>query len=238
VITQVQPMKMAAAEALYTTTTSAPFSLFAYAPPGKQDPTLSVHVPGLLSFLATGSFTGTVQGLSDLQQQYTARYGPGNYVPWLPAAFWSFRLMIGIGMAAAVLAAAYLWFTRKERELPVALTTGRRGRWLIRSIALIPVLPMAANSLGWMFTETARQPWLAFGLFKTADGASPGLSSPEIILSISGFVLVYGALAIVWVKLLQRLVRAGPGAPAENTTADNAAAGTAGEDEDHLILAY
>jgi len=245
VITEVQPMKIAAAEALYTTKTSAPFSLFSYAPPGHQDPTFSIHVPGLLSFLATGSFTGKVQGLSDLQQQYAARYGPGNYVPWLPAAFWSFRLMIGIGMAAAVLAAGYLWLTRRGRELPAGWFCGVRGRWLVRAIALIPVLPMAANSLGWVFTETARQPWLAFGLFKTADGVSPGLTSAEVIASLIGFAVVYGALAVVWVRLVLRLVRSGPGAgtepadPHERPTDDDAvAATTADQPEDHLVLAY
>jgi cytochrome d ubiquinol oxidase subunit I len=239
VITQVQPMKIAAAEALYTTTTAAPFSLFSYAPVGKQDPTFAIHVPGLLSFLATGSFTGKVQGLSDLQQQYVARYGPGNYVPWLPAAFWSFRLMIGIGMAAAVLAAGYLWFTRRNRTLPARWIAGARGRWLVRAVALVPVLPMAANSLGWIFTETARQPWLAFGLFKTADGASPGLSSAEVIVSLTGFVLVYGALAVVWVRLVLRLVRAGPGAPAPAGTADSSTGASAElHPDDHLVLAY
>src|SRR3954468_14929384 len=88
VITEVQPMKMAAAEALYATTTGAPFSVFAV-------PGFSIEIPDLLSVLAKGSPGATVQGIDDLQAQYAAQFGPGSYIPMIPVAFWSFRLMIG-----------------------------------------------------------------------------------------------------------------------------------------------
>nr|WP_240895671.1 cytochrome ubiquinol oxidase subunit I [Kineococcus siccus] len=224
VITQVQPMKMAAAEALYSTTTSAPFSIFAYAPPGTDRPTFSVEVPGLLSFLAKGSFTAEVSGLKDLQDAYVAQFGPGDYTPWIPAAFWSFRLMIGVGMLAALVALVHLWLTRSGRPLHVDSRLATSVLW---SVPVLPLLPMAANSFGWIFTETGRQPWLVFGLFKTADGVSPGLSVPEVVVSLVAFTLVYGALAWAWTALVVRLVHAGlPTLPAARP-ADDAAARSA-----------
>ena len=87
VITQVQPMKMAAAEGLYRSTTAAPFSVFSYAPLGSDDPTFSIEVPGFLSFLAKGSFSAEVLGLKDLQDAYSAQFGPGDYTPSIRVAF-------------------------------------------------------------------------------------------------------------------------------------------------------
>ena len=208
VITEVQPMKMAAAEALYATTTGAPFSLFALGNPGGGRPFFSLELPYLLSVLAKGDPGATVQGIDDLQAHYAAQFGPGSYVPMIPVAFWSFRLMIGVGMLAAVVAAYYLWSTRRGRPA---------HRLLVRFLPLIPILPAAANTLGWIFTETARQPWLAFGISRVADGVSPGLTRGEVLLSLLGFAVVYGILAVVWLRLVRHLSRqplaAAPAAP-------------------------
>jgi cytochrome bd ubiquinol oxidase subunit I len=198
VITEVQPMKMAAAEALYETTTGAPFSLFAVGGLSANRPSFSVEIPWLLSILAKGSPGATVQGIDDLQAAYAAQYGPGSYVPMIPVAFWSFRLMIGIGMLAALVAAVYLWTSRKGRT---------PHRLLLRWLPLIPLLPTAANSIGWVFTETARQPWIAFGISTVADGISPGLTSGEVIASLAGFTLVYGVLAVLWLRVIRHLSR-------------------------------
>ncbi|MEU4165044.1 cytochrome ubiquinol oxidase subunit I [Actinoplanes sp. NPDC026670] len=212
VMTAVQPMKMAAAEALYETTTSAPFSVFAIGELGHDRPFFSIEIPGLLSFLGTGSFGGTVQGIDDLQALYTAQYGPGSYVPMIPVAFWTFRLMIGAGVLGMALAAYHLWsswsFQRRVPLLPEFLQPGRgTPGWLRRFVLLAPLLPAAANTFGWVFTETARQPWLAFGISKVADGISPGLTSAEVIASLAGFTLVYGLLAIAWCRLVVHLSR-------------------------------
>jgi cytochrome d ubiquinol oxidase subunit I len=212
VMTAVQPMKMAAAEALYETTTGAPFSVFALGRLGHEKPFLTVEIPRLLSFLGTGSFDGTVQGIDDLQAQYAAQYGPGSYVPMIPVAFWTFRLMIGAGVAGMALSAYYLWASA-ERKWRIPLLPGflQMGAgtlgWVKPILLLSPLLPAAANTFGWVFTETARQPWLAFGISKVADGISPGLTSAEVITSLAGFTLVYGLLAIAWYKLVVHLSR-------------------------------
>jgi cytochrome d ubiquinol oxidase subunit I len=204
VITVVQPMKMAAAEALYATTTGAPFSIFAIGGPQGGEPFFSLEVPRLLSILAVGGPGATVQGIDDLQAQYTAQYGPGSYVPMVPVAFWSFRAMIGVGVLAALLAAAYLWVTRRGRTPDVARWPVRR---LLQTLPLVAVLPAAANTFGWIFTETARQPWLAFGISRVADGISPGLTGGEVLASLLAFTVVYGLLAVVWLRLVRHLIR-------------------------------
>ena len=225
VMTEVQPMKMAAAEALYETTSHAPFSVFAVALPGHAQPT-SLDIPWLLSVLATGDPTATVRGIDDLQAQYAAQFGPGDYTPWIPVAYWTFRLMIGLGVLATAVAAWVLWRTRRGRDLDPA---GRGwfalgDRWLVRFLPVIPALPAAAATVGWLFTETARQPWLVFGLFRTADGVSPTLTPIELAVSLAGFALVYGVLAVVWVRLVLHVSRADlvdlHPEPADGTTDD------------------
>ena len=237
VIASVQPMKMAAAEALYATQAGAPFSLFAVAAPGQKEPFFSLDVPWLLSFLVAGDPTATVQGLDDLQAQYVAQFGPGEYVPVVPVAYWSFRLMIGFGMLAAAVGAWVLWRTRKGRSLePGAGLSGLADRWLLRGLWAVPVLPALAATAGWLFTESARQPWLVFGLFRTADGVSPGLTAGEITASLAGFALVYGVLAVVWVRLVLRVARTAGDDPAPADDADDA--DDADEAERVLVPSY
>jgi cytochrome bd ubiquinol oxidase subunit I len=81
------------------------------------------------------------------------------------------------------------------------------------------VLPAAANTLGWIFTETARQPWIAFGISTVADGISPGLTSGEVLASLIGFTVVYGVLAVAWFRLVRHVSRQPlhPAEPAEPT---------------------
>jgi cytochrome d ubiquinol oxidase subunit I len=217
VITEVQPMKMAAAEALYATTAGAPFSVLAIGGPDGGAPFFSLEIPRLLSILAVGNPGATVQGIDDLQAQYAAQYGAGSYVPMIPVAFWTFRAMIGAGVLAAGIAAAYLWVHRRGRT-----PSGRPERLLMGLIPLLPLLPAAANTFGWIFTETARQPWLAFGISTVADGISPGLTAGEVLLSLLGFAAVYGLLAVVWFRLVRHLARqplAAPAAVAEQADA-------------------
>ncbi len=100
-MTEQQPMKMAAAEALYESQSNAPFSAFAVAPfeATPERLTFNIEVPDGLSFLATDSPSGRVEGINDIQAEYEARYGPGDYRPVIGITYWSFRLMVGHGDA-------------------------------------------------------------------------------------------------------------------------------------------
>jgi cytochrome d ubiquinol oxidase subunit I len=205
VMTKQQPMKMAAAEALYQTSGPASFSLFTIGSLDGTQETASVRVPDLLSLLATGSSGGTVEGINQLQAQYEQRYGAGDYRPYVPLAYWSFRLMIGLGMLPLLIALVGLWLTRRGR-----LPDGSRGRWLWRVSIWAVGLPLAANSFGWIFTEMGRQPWVVFGLLHTAKGVSPAVGGGEVATSLIALTALYSVLAVIEVALMLRFAKAGP----------------------------
>jgi cytochrome d ubiquinol oxidase subunit I len=200
IMTEQQPMKMAAAEALWDTQQPASFSIFTIGTlDGSQD-VFSIRIPYLLSFLATGDFNGQVEGINDLQAQEEARFGPGDYTPNTPVTYWTFRLMIGTGILAAMAALWFLFRMRKGR-LP--------DRRTVTAAILLPFLPLAANSFAWIFTEVGRQPWIVFGLMPTAIAVSPNNSVPMVLVTMVGFTLLYGALAVVMLGLVIRRVRHG-----------------------------
>ncbi|MGH8877760.1 MAG: cytochrome ubiquinol oxidase subunit I, partial [Stackebrandtia sp.] len=144
---------------------------------------------------------GEVQGINDVNAEYQDTYGPGDYRPNIPLTYWSFRAMIGLGIAAAALALFALWTLRR----------GRTPRHPLIKFAMViaPLLPLAATATGWIFTEAGRQPWIVFTLLKTSDGVSPSVSIAEVMTSLIGFTALYGVLAVVEVGLLLRYVRKG-----------------------------
>lgn len=162
-----QPMKMAAAEALYNTEAPASFSLFTVGALNGGSEVWSVRVPYLLSLIATLNPHGTEQGINDVQRAYVKKYGPGSYKPIVPVTYWSFRLMIGFGMLAALLALAGPWRTRRRR-IP-------RSQWFCRAAIWGVGLPYLAGTMGWIFTEMGRQPWTVFGVLQTSQSESPGV---------------------------------------------------------------
>ncbi len=202
-----QPMKMAAAEALYNTESPASFSLFTIGSLSGGKELWSVRVPYLLSLIATLNPHGTVQGINNVERAYQKKYGPGSYKPVIPVTYWSFRLMIGFGLLAGLLAAVGLWLTRR-REIP-------RSRWFYRSAIVGVVLPYLGLSFGWLFTEMGRQPWTVFGVLTTRDSVSPGVTASSVIISMTVFTLLYGGLAVIAGKLALGHIKAG--APEEST---------------------
>lgn len=120
-----QPMKMAAAEALWDGQKPAPFSLFAYGDVEKGHNTVEFEIPGLLSFLANDNFTSYVPGINDVNKAEQQKFGPGDYRPNIPVQYWSFRLMIGFGMTSFAVGAAGLWLTRRKFLLAGPVADGR-----------------------------------------------------------------------------------------------------------------
>jgi len=214
VMTEVQPMKMAAAEALYDTKDScAPFSIFTVGTPDGKTEKFSVTVPCVLSFLATSSTDGRVEGINQLREQYREEYGadpgttyyhPDDYVPVIPVTYWSFRFMIGLGVFAAFGAALILYLTRRGRT-----PAGRSARWLGWVAIGLPVVTVLGSSFGWLFTEMGRQPWVVFGLMTTERGVSPGVSTFEALTSVVVLTLLYAGLGVIELRLLSTYIKKG-----------------------------
>jgi cytochrome d ubiquinol oxidase subunit I len=198
---RIQPMKMAAAEALWTSENPAAMSLFTWGDERERRDVFAVKAPGLLSFLAYNRFDGEVKGIKELDAEYAQRYGPGDYVPPVKWTYWTFRLMVGAGMIMFALAA---WAT-----LGVVRERFQDMRRLLALLVPAIALPYIANSTGWIFTEIGRQPWIVFGLQKTADAVSPSVTAGEVLFSLIVFTLLYGALMAADVYLLAKYANAG-----------------------------
>ncbi len=227
VMTDQQPMKMAAAEAVWETQRNVGFSLFTIGTLDGRREVFSIRIPGLSSFLASGSFRGTIEGLNDLQAELERRFGPAEYRPNIPVTYWSFRLMIGFGALAAAYAALALWATRGGRT--------PTWRWFAPAGVAVATFPLLGNTFGWIFTEMGRQPWVVYGLQLTANGVSLAVRATEVLVSMIVLTLLYGALAVIEVALLVRFAKAGP---PEITTAEAELAYEQRSAERPLTFAY
>lgn len=196
-----QPMKMAAAEALWESADPAPLALVALVDEKDQTNTFEIKIPALASFLAYNSFQGEVKGLKDLQAAAEANYGPGNYIPPVTPVFWSFRLMVVAGLWLILLSfySLYLWRRGRLEEKPLVLKA------LLWSI---PV-PYLANTAGWLMAEIGRYPWIVYGLQRVEAAVSPGVSAAAILTTLVAFTLLYGVLAVADVYLLAKYARQG-----------------------------
>jgi len=195
-----QPMKIAAAEAQWTTCQPCSFSLFQIGGGNNdQTPTEIIAIPHLLSLLATNHWNGKVIGLTPLQNQYSQQYGPGYYVPNVFIQYWAMRVMAYGGMVVLLIAAWGLWLIRRKK-----LATAR----VFLPVAIwAAVLPFLMNTAGWFLTEIGRQPWIVQGLMLTKNGISPSLSTTDIAISLAFFVVLYAVIATVDLLLMLKYSR-------------------------------
>ncbi|TDL45166.1 cytochrome ubiquinol oxidase subunit I [Microbacterium oleivorans] len=206
VMVETQPMKMAAAEALWNSAcgADASFSIFSIGTPDGTAEVWSLRVPYLLSFLSTHTLDGCVEGLNNLQSEYTAQYGAGiDYMPEIWVTYWSFRWMMGFGGIATLISVAGLWVTRRKATRPVA-------GWMWRVAIWSAPLPLFGSLVGWIFTEMGRQPWIVFGLMHTSDGVSPNVPAWTVLISLIAFTAIYATLAVVEFRLILKAAQKGP----------------------------
>ncbi|MFV8381728.1 cytochrome ubiquinol oxidase subunit I [Corynebacterium hindlerae] len=213
-----QPMKMASAESLCETQMDPHFSVLTVGTHNNCESVKHlIEVPWVLSFLSETKFSGvTLQGVNQLQDKYEALYGPGNYTPNLFVTYWSFRMMIGLIVGSLILCVLGFWFSRKG-ALPDKKWFGTLALWATP-------FPFLANSAGWVFTEMGRQPWIVHPNPAFAPGSPNGEDQIHLIVdfgvsnhapwvvwvSLIGFTLVYGLLALVWFWLIRKKVLEGP----------------------------
>ncbi len=186
---------MAAAEALYNTQKGASFSLLTIGNLQGQ-PVFQIRVPHLLSLIATVSWDGTVQGINQVQAAEAAKYGPGSYAPVLWVTYWSFRIMIGMGILLLLISAWGVWSARNPKFA--------HTRWFAGIALTGIVLPLIANTSGWIFTEMGRQPWVVYGVMKTMRGVSPTVPFGEVLTTLIGFTAMYTVLGAVDAALMIR----------------------------------
>ena len=198
-----QPMKIAAAEAQWNSCKPCSFSALQFGgfSQSDQNATQIIPIPHLLSVLATGTWNGPVTGLNQLQTQYEKQYGPGDYIPNVAIQYWSMRVMAYLGSLVLLLAlwGGWLLHRRKVGSSRVFLTI---AVWAV-------VTPFLMNTAGWLLTESGRQPWIVQGLQKTAVANSPSVSSTDIIISLTVFVLSYILLGAADLILMLRYSRHG-----------------------------
>jgi len=203
-----QPMKIAAAEAQWTTCQPCSFSLFQIGGGNSdQTPTQIIEIPHLLSLLATNHWNGQVVGLTPLQEQYTQQYGPGNYVPNVFIQYWGMRVMAYLGVLTLLIALWGLWAIWRR--------TLATSRVFLVVATWAAVLPFLMNTAGWLLTESGRQPWIVQGIMLTKDGVSPTVSVTWLWISLIAFIVLYGTLGTVDLWLMLRYSRKQLPAPRE-----------------------
>lgn len=202
-VVQVQPMKIAAAEALWESANPASLSLLTIGNEPERRDVVAFRLPGVLSFLAYNRFTGEVKGINQLEAEYEGIYGPGNYVPPIAVSYWTFRIMMGAGFLMLFLALYGLYLVLRDKY-------GQKS-WYLWGLTWALVLPYLANTAGWLLTEFGRQPWIVFGLQLTADGVSITVPGGAVLLTLFGYTVLYGVLMVATVYLLAKYARRVPG---------------------------
>jgi cytochrome d ubiquinol oxidase subunit I len=189
---QYQPMKLAAIEARWDSASSVPLTLFAWPDQKTATNLWPVDLPHLGSLVLTHSWNGEIQGLKEV---------PSRDRPYVPIVFFAFRAMVGIGMILLVLS-IYGACLRWRRQL---FTT----RWFL--IALVVAMPFSFVAIisGWIVTEAGRQPWVVYGLMRTADAASP-LVAANVGLTAILFTVVYASLLVGFLWFSLRTIIQGP----------------------------
>ncbi len=188
-----QPMKMAAAEALWETEQPAPLSMFAIISEKNQSNSIDIGMPYMLSFMSYNNFTDEVEGIHDLQAQAEAEYGPGDYIPPVILNYWGFRAMVGSGGLMLLIAFLGVYWDKKDDLVDKTL--------FLKAAVYSAILPYIAVSTGWILAETGRWPWIVYGLQKVEDSVSPNVPAWNVAVSLALMLVIYTVFTIVAYKL-------------------------------------
>ncbi len=191
VVAHKQPTKLAAMESLWETQKSAPVYLFAW--PDEENGRNAFEfgaIPGALSLLVAHDFNAEIKGLNEFPKE--------EWPPVLITSF-AFKGMVGLGSLFILLTFVGLFLKEKLVNYPLYLKI---------MVAAIP-LPYLAIQLGWIVTEMGRQPWIVYGLMKTAGANSP-IAASQVGISLAGFIVVYGLLGLAGFYLIARNAIQGP----------------------------
>jgi cytochrome d ubiquinol oxidase subunit I len=189
-----QPATLAGMEALFTTRPGAPLVIIGQPDTVQQRIDNPLLVPKMLSFLTYQRWNAEVKGLDAFPKQDQ----PEN----VPLLYYSYHIMVGLGtifIAVMILSAGLLW--RKKLF---------DARWALWILMLSFPFPYIANTAGWMTAEVGRQPWLVYGLLRTADGYSKMVSAGNGLFTLLGFMGIYTVLSFLFLFLIHREIDRGP----------------------------
>jgi cytochrome d ubiquinol oxidase subunit I len=182
-----QPQKIAAMEGIWQTGRGVPLLLFAIPDGQARENRFEIGIPRLASFILRHDFDAELQGLDDFRDRHP---------PVFPV-FWAFRVMVGMGLLMLLSSWAGWWLYRRSGWQP-----HRLSRALLWALAAMTFSGWVATVAGWYVSEIGRQPYVVYGLIRTADVAS-NVPAPMIALSLALYVAVYGALALAYVGVLK-----------------------------------
>jgi cytochrome d ubiquinol oxidase subunit I len=195
-----QPIKVAAMEAHWDGSKPGDFHIFAWPDEKAETNKFAISIPHGSSLILTHSLDGTFPGLKSV---------PPDQRPPVATVFFAFRIMLAIGlfMIAAALFGALLWWRRTLFDT----------RWFLHILAHSWWIGFVAVISGWVVTESGRQPWLVYGILRTADATSP-VPSASILSTLILFVLCYGVVFAAGIYYINRLIAQGPRGPAQVTS--------------------
>lgn len=154
----------------------------------------AIELPGLLSFLTHSRWDAEITGLAD--------FDPDLWPTNVPAVYYAYHIMAGLGTIFILIMAGvcvYVWRGVLEAR-----------RWLLWILMLSLPFPFIANTAGWMTTEMGRQPWVVYGIMRTADAHSDHVSSGNTLFTLLGFAGLYALLSVLYLFLAARIVAEGP----------------------------
>ena len=193
-IAEHQPSKLAAMESHWETTEKAPMHLFVWPDEENEKNAFEfITVPGALSFLAFKDFNAPVTGLNDI---------PQDLRPPVAITFLSFRIMVIIG-TAMVAVIGFAWLRWKNLSSP---------KWFLKLLIWFIPMPFIACNAGWIMTEVGRQPWLVYGMMKTADGVTENLQTSQVAFSLTILSILLTLVAILTAWLITVHCKKGPDA--------------------------
>lgn len=188
-----QPVTLAAMEGLFDTTAGAPLVLIGQPDMEKKRLDNAIHIPNALSLITYQRWDAQVKGLNEFPEDQH----PDN----IPLLYYSFHIMVGLGtifIGVMVLSVIWLWRGKLYET-----------NWLLWILMLLFPFPFIANTVGWMVAELGRQPWLVYGLLRTKDGASPLVSSGNVLFTLLGFLGMYTVLSLLYIFLMLRRIEHG-----------------------------
>jgi len=192
-----QPVALAAMEGRFESGSHAPLNVIGQPNVPERKVDNPVRLPGLLSFIAYGSFASDVKGLN--------AFPLDQWPTGIEMLYYSFHIMVGLGalfIALMGLAALLIWKGRLSGH-----------RWLLWILMLAFPFPYLANTAGWMVAEMGRQPWLIYGLMRTAHGTSRLVHPGQTVFTLLGFAGIYLVLGLLFLFLVGREIAHGPVAP-------------------------